>query len=73
LISPDVYQLNLVVSFVIMIVACNYFAESVFGKQWIAKTITICVLICSPFYIENMSYHIDVIGMSASFSLAMLE
>lgn len=72
LISPDVYQLNLVVSFVIMIVACNYFAESVFGKQWIAKTITICVLICSPFYIENMSYHIDVIGMSASFSLAML-
>ena len=72
LITPDIYQLNIVISFILMFFSVRYFCNRHFESSIIAKTTLICVMICSPFYLENMSYHVDIIGMSASYSFAIL-
>ena len=72
-ISPDMYQFNLIISVIALFFSVKYFMDSIQLTQGIHRTVASGLLICSTFFIENLSYHIDSIGMCLSLSLTLLS
>lgn len=62
--SPDVYQMNLILFMLMAITLLRI-------KYLRDNTILFMLIFCNPFFIENLSYHVDVIGMVAAYVLAI--